>query len=117
MWEKREHPNLHIVFYEDLKADVLKELKRLNEFLGTGLTEAQLGNVQRHTSFGEMKAREATLIGQDLFNQDVFKKEGGFFRKGQSGDWKGKLTPELEAKVDQYVEQKLGDLRIPFRFT
>ncbi|XP_047472298.1 sulfotransferase 1E1-like [Penaeus chinensis] len=117
MWEKREHPNLLIVFYEDLKADVMKELKRLNEFMGTGLTETQLGNVQRHTSFGEMKAREKTLIGQDLFNQDVFKKDGGFFRKGQSGDWKGKLTPELEAKVDQYVQQKLSDLKIPFNFS
>ena len=44
-WKNRNHPNMHFVFYEDLKADISKELKRLDAFLGTGLTEEQLKNV------------------------------------------------------------------------
>ena len=46
MWERRNHPNLHIVFYEDLEANILKELLKLNDFLDTGLTEDQLKKVE-----------------------------------------------------------------------
>ncbi|XP_066971897.1 sulfotransferase 1C4-like [Macrobrachium rosenbergii] len=41
-WKRRDHPNLHIMFYEDMKADIMAELKKLNEFLGTNLNEEQL---------------------------------------------------------------------------
>ncbi|XP_027236581.2 sulfotransferase 1A1 [Penaeus vannamei] len=118
VWEKKDHPNLHLIFYEDLKADTMKELKRLDAFLGTALTEEQLKRVEHHTSFKVMKERAEALGGDnEMFNADVLKNDGGFFRKGQAGDWKGKLTPELEAKVDQYVQKKLGDLQIPFKFS
>ncbi|XP_064119309.1 luciferin sulfotransferase-like isoform X1 [Macrobrachium nipponense] len=43
-WKRRDHPNLHIMFYEDMKADIMAELRKLNEFLGTNLTEDQLKN-------------------------------------------------------------------------
>lgn len=46
-WEKREAPNLHFVFYEDLKADPASELKRLGGFLGCDLAKDQLENVRR----------------------------------------------------------------------
>ena len=41
----RQHPNFHMVFYEDLKEDFMKELKRLDKFIGTDLTEQQMLNV------------------------------------------------------------------------
>lgn len=44
-WEKRNHPNLHFVFYEDLKADPLAEIRKLDQFMATNLTEQQLNNV------------------------------------------------------------------------
>ena len=44
-WEKKDHPNMHFVFYEDLKADIDGELKKLNDFIGAGLNEQQLKNV------------------------------------------------------------------------
>ena len=44
-WEKQSHPNLHFIFFEDMKADINEELRRLNEFLGCGLTQQQLDKV------------------------------------------------------------------------
>ena len=44
-WAKRDHPNMHFIFYEDLKADIDGELKKINDFIGAGLTEQQLKNV------------------------------------------------------------------------
>lgn len=44
-WKQRDHPNLHFMFYEDLKQNNMEELKRLDNFLGTKLTQEQLENV------------------------------------------------------------------------
>ena len=44
-WNNRNHKNLHFVFYEDLQEDIFGELKKLNNFLSTGLSDAQLNNV------------------------------------------------------------------------
>ena len=44
-WQKKGHPNMHIVFYEDMKENIDGELKKLNEFLETGLSKEQLDNV------------------------------------------------------------------------
>ncbi|XP_071550992.1 sulfotransferase 1E1-like [Panulirus ornatus] len=86
-WEKRDHPNLHFVFYEDLKSKNMDELQKLNQFMKTNLTEEQLQKVAKHTSFSEMKAREDKAIDpmDDAFmNQDIVISDGGFFRKGLS---------------------------------
>lgn len=80
-WEKRQHPNLHVMFYEDLKHDVMGEMKKLNTFLDTKLTDNQLKNIAKYTSFSEMKARSVD-DGDAIFNVELVKKEGGFFRKG-----------------------------------
>ncbi|KAK3865768.1 hypothetical protein Pcinc_028652 [Petrolisthes cinctipes] len=44
-WEKRYHPNLHFIFYEDLKKDIMGELGKLSDFVGINLTEQQKQNV------------------------------------------------------------------------
>ena len=44
-WKKRHDPNVCMVFYEDLKADITKEVKRIDKFLGTNRTDKQIKNV------------------------------------------------------------------------
>lgn len=36
---------------------------------------------------------------------------------GEVGDWKGKYTPELEAKLDDWIKARLSDLGIGFKYT
>ncbi|XP_064111169.1 sulfotransferase 1C4-like [Macrobrachium nipponense] len=119
-WEKRDHPNLHIVFFEDLKAKPVEELRKLNTFLETNLSEAQLEGIAKYTSFTEMKARAlASGFNEenfDFFNKDVVRKDGGFFRKGESGDWKGKFTPELEDKVNKWTQENMTSFGIDFKY-
>ncbi|XP_042240703.1 uncharacterized protein LOC121878510 [Homarus americanus] len=118
-WEKRQHPNLHFLFYEDLRADAMAELKKLNDFLGTKLNQEQLENVARHTSFSEMQARD-NLMGSKssenpMMNPDIVKQDGGFFRKGEVGSWKEKLTTEMVEKLDQWIKKNLN--QVPFKYT
>ena len=50
-WAVRDHPNLHFVFYEDLKEDIDRELRKINDFIGTGLSDQQLKNVSFQDQF------------------------------------------------------------------
>ncbi|CAL4082907.1 unnamed protein product [Meganyctiphanes norvegica] len=120
-WKVRDNPNLLFLFYEDLKADILGQLKRVDNFLGTNRTEEQLKNVASHSSFPEMRKRsyesEGLKVGEakDRYNKEVHDKEGGFFRKGVTGDWKEKFTPAQIAIIDQYVQDNLPE--IPFKYS
>lgn len=66
-----------------MKEDILRELGRLNTFLGTALTENQLQTVAHHTSFSGMKSRGTTNPTAALQESGEFKKgEAEFIRKG-----------------------------------
>ncbi|XP_064109971.1 sulfotransferase 1C4-like [Macrobrachium nipponense] len=120
VWARKDHPNLHIMFFEDMKSDPLRELRRLNDFLNTDLTETQLENIAKYTSFDEMKVRiQASGFNEDVlpaFKKDVIEADGGFFRKGESGNWKERMTPELEEKVDKWIQEYTTDLGVDFKF-
>ncbi|XP_076035259.1 sulfotransferase 1C1-like [Oratosquilla oratoria] len=45
-WAKKDHKNFHFVFYEDLKEDPLTELKKLDAFLETGLSEDKIRKIR-----------------------------------------------------------------------
>ncbi|XP_063845347.1 sulfotransferase 1A1-like [Scylla paramamosain] len=78
IWEKRHHPNLHIMHFEDMKGDISEEMKKLNSFLNTQLSEEKLANIAKRTSFSEMKTRMGTTGATAEQNEDM----KGFFRKG-----------------------------------
>lgn len=87
-WERRHHPNLLILYYEDVNTNFMKEIHKLNSFLGTKLSEKQMLRIKDITSFKEMKSREDH--GQNnlsfrtaIYDKEAMKNEGGFFRKGR----------------------------------
>ncbi|KAK3871144.1 hypothetical protein Pcinc_023706 [Petrolisthes cinctipes] len=114
-WQKRNHPNLHFVFYEDLKADIQGELRKLNQFLSTGLSEQQLKNVVQHTSFSSMKSRGDPIPDKSLYNKELHQSSGGFFRKGVTGDWKNHFSPELNQEMSKWIKDNIGDSGIHFK--
>lgn len=77
-WEKRHHPNLHFTHFENLKSDIMEEMRKLNIFLSTQLSEEQLASISKYTSFSEMKTR-AEALGSTA---DEKKHLRSFFRKG-----------------------------------
>lgn len=105
-WGKRHHPNLLFLFYEDMKADIMKELGRINEFLGTGLSQESLENVARHTSFSAMKSRGEPITDPVFDKKDD--NEVRFFRKGTTGDWKNHFSPEMQKEFDQWIKENLA---------
>ncbi|KAK3862986.1 hypothetical protein Pcinc_031191 [Petrolisthes cinctipes] len=110
-WRKRDNPNLLFVMYEDLKADNISQLRIINDFLGTNLNEMQLENVARHTSFSSMKSRGEPVKDPKLFLEES---KGSFFRKGSIGDWRSHFSPELNAEMDKWIRNNIGDSDITF---
>ncbi|CAL4128952.1 unnamed protein product [Meganyctiphanes norvegica] len=105
-WEKHAHPNVHFVFYEDLKKNSMTELQKINKFLNTNLSEEELNVVKDFTNFDQMKIRKSInpmVKGKAI---KAFKEnEGQFLRKGTIGDWKNYFTPETEHKFQAWLDK------------
>ncbi|CAL4059762.1 unnamed protein product [Meganyctiphanes norvegica] len=107
-WEARNKENFLLLFYEDMIHDIIGQLKKIDKYIGTNLTDKQLENVANHCSFNSMK-------GRITFSDNVGKSpEGGFFRKGKVGSWREKLASEQADKIDQWTKEHLSD--IPFKY-
>ena len=98
-WEYRDEPNVLFVHYDDLKADLEKEVRRIAGFLSIPIDERDLPGILERCSFAWMKTN-ADRIGDfgDLF-------QGGgesFFFKGTNGRWRDVLSPE---ELDLYARR------------
>lgn len=111
-WSRRDHPNVHIIFYERLRKNRKEEITKVNNFLNTKLTDEQIEKVIQYTSFEEMKIREEHSRPQDLVDQNWADKEGGFFRRGEAGGWKNVLTQDQKNKFEAWIEKNCPDMEI-----
>lgn len=79
--DKRHHPNMHFIFYEDLKKDSRGELKKMATFLGTDLSESKLNRLIEHLKFDNFQNNEA--VNRDhLKKNNTYNEEYKFIRKG-----------------------------------
>lgn len=117
-WAQRDHPNVLFLFYEDMKEDSMRELSRLNTFLGTSLTQEQLQTVANHTTFSNMKTRPTSNPTKAAVKAGHFKEgEQEFVRKGTTGGWSDYFTPELEMKFQAWMDTwKHVAKDVPFRY-
>ncbi|RXG52731.1 Sulfotransferase 1C4 [Armadillidium vulgare] len=120
-WKLRNKPNVHFIFYEDLQADPRSEILRLQKFLDLNLTDSQINNIIHYTSFDVMKEREKKEFVRseelaEFSNLEVVQKDGGFFRKGISGDYKNKLSTEDIEKINNWTEENTQEMEIDFKY-
>lgn len=101
-WERRRQANLLLVHFNDLKADLAGEMRRMAAFLDIEVPAAKWPAVVERCTFEAMRARGAE-IGEF---ERLF--EGGaksFLFKGTNGRWRDVLTPEeLEAYERRVAE-------------
>ncbi|KAI3917010.1 hypothetical protein MKW92_050224 [Papaver armeniacum] len=94
--------------YEDLKKEPTTQLKRLAEFMGCSfsLEEERQGvieDISRLCSFEHMKNLDMNKNG--TWRKRIDNKV--YFRKGEIGDWKNYLTPQMVERLDCLMEEKL----------
>lgn len=55
-WNVRHHPNVMMLMYEDMQADLLEILKKISKFLGKDYSEERLIELKDHLSAEKMRS-------------------------------------------------------------
>jgi hypothetical protein len=92
-WQRRHEPNVVLLHYADLQADLEGEMRRLAARLGIEVDEARWPVLVKAATFGEMKQRARELAPQ--VTQGFWQDPDRFFNRGESGQWR-----ELIGDVD-----------------
>ncbi|XP_040265228.1 sulfotransferase 1 family member D1-like [Bufo bufo] len=85
-WEKRHDYNILYLFYEDMKEDPKREIRKMLHFLEKEMSDDILEKIIYHTSFDVMKTNEMvnyTTIPNEILDQTI----SPFMRQGIAGDW------------------------------
>jgi aryl sulfotransferase len=105
-WDIRRLPNVKLVHFARLKADLEGEMRAIADFLEIDMPEARWAAAVEHCTFDWMKAHAAQVapLGGAGWN-------GGaetFIHKGTNGRWKDMLSPAEIARYEQLMVERLG---------
>lgn len=108
-WAESERRPEKVLFvkYEDMKRDAKREVARIAGFLGRAFgDEGEVEEVLWRCSLERLKNLEVNKSGSILVNVP----NTSYFRKGEVGDWKNYLTPQMERRIHQTIGLKLQAL-------
>lgn len=97
-WERRRDPRILLLHYNDLKADLAGEMRRIARFLEVDVPAARWPAVVERCTFEGMRARPEEIGDLDFAFEGGVK---GFLFKGTNGRWRDVLTP---AELDAYAK-------------
>ncbi|XP_008581688.1 PREDICTED: sulfotransferase 6B1-like [Galeopterus variegatus] len=108
-WEEHENDkNILIIFYEEMKEDLFKSIKKIATFLGINVSDSEINKIARKTSFSEMKNNAAKIncdpnhtICALTSNRNLV------FRKGAVGDWINYFTSKQKRVFDELFTEKM----------
>ncbi|KAL4714551.1 hypothetical protein ACJJTC_006597 [Scirpophaga incertulas] len=113
-WEKRHHPNVLFLFYEELAKDLPAAVRRVAAFLGKDYNEEQVNKLCDHLSIENFKNNKSV-------NYDVMKELGisvrgeqSFIRKGTAGGWRDHFDDEMTQQAEQWIQENLQDTDLRF---
>ena len=95
-WNQRHRPNVLLLHYAHLIADLTGVMRRLSAFLEIPIDEARLPSLVERCGLDYMR-KQAT--GSRF--------PPGFFNKGTNGRWRDMLSPEEVALCDEVAANKL----------
>ncbi len=105
-WEIRALPNVMLLHYAELKADLPGSIRRIAAFLDIAIDERRFPQIVRQCSFDWMKANatKSVPLGGALW-------DGGaatFVHKGINGRWRDILTAEDNRRYEAMAQEQLG---------
>ncbi len=106
-WAHRQEPNILMVHYSDLKADLGAEMRRIAVALDIETPLDAWPELVAAASFESMK-KNADRMAPDT-NFKMWKDNSRFFNKGVSGQWQGVLSAESLALLDQVIAKYPAD--------
>ncbi len=104
-WQIRDLPNVHLVHFANLKADMGAEIRKIAAFLEIPINEDVWPQILEHCSFDYMKANatQSVPLGGAFWDAGA----QVFIHKGVNGRWTERLP---EADRVRYEERALAEL-------
>ncbi|KAI4332935.1 hypothetical protein L6164_017802 [Bauhinia variegata] len=116
--ESTENPNKVLFLkYEDLKEDLIYQIKTLAEFIGFpfSLEEQRQGvveDISKLCSLNVLKDLEVNKNGK----YGSFFPNKCFYRKGEVGDWVNHLSPSMLERLNKMIAEKFRDSGLSFKY-
>jgi aryl sulfotransferase len=107
-WRYRHLPNIMMIHFNDLLADLDGEMRRIAEYLDIEVPEELWPDVVRRCTFSEVKKDPTKVVGANI----DFAFKGGadtFINKGTNGRWQGVLDDEDLALYDAAMAKLPAD--------
>ena len=114
-WERRNHPNVCLLFFEDMKKDLATSVKKVAKFLGKEVTDENIEALVDHLSFKKMKNNPAVNRDDDI-SKTFHMSDGNFMRKGEVGDWKNHFNEEMNERMNEAIEKHFTSIGLTFQY-
>jgi aryl sulfotransferase len=102
-WNAREEPNVVLLHYNDLQADLDGEMRRLAGRLDIAIDDARWLELVEAARFENMRAN-ADVVAPDTSN-GIWNSNTQFFNRGSSGQWREILDEDDLARYDRRVAE------------
>jgi aryl sulfotransferase len=104
-WNIRDLPNVLLVHFNDLKADLPGEIRRVADFLEIDVDEAVFPKIVEHCTFDYMKEHSDEL--SEIVGIAFDGGGKGFVNKGTNGRWRDRLSAEDVRKYEQFAARAM----------
>jgi len=103
-WSERERANVLLVHYNDMKADLDGEMRRVSDFLQIPIDETRWPSLVSAATFETMQRAADRLMPQA--KAMMAGGSGQFFNKGSVGRWREVLSRDQLAAYDRVVREQ-----------
>jgi aryl sulfotransferase len=105
-WAARELPNLMLLHFAELRADLPRQMRRIAAFLDIPVDEARFPRMVEHCGFAWMKANatRSTPLGGAIWDRGA----EVFINQGTNGRWRDVLTPDDVRRYEETARGRLG---------
>ncbi|XP_069048170.1 sulfotransferase 6B1-like [Lepisosteus oculatus] len=109
-WEKNQHDeNTLFLYYESMKKDLPKYVKEISSFLNISVSEDQINEIVKKSSFSEMKEKaQKEKVDTKHTVCALTSDKKLIFRKGAVGDWKNHFTSKQNFQFEALFKDKIN---------
>lgn len=107
-WAWRDRPNVLVLSFSEMKADLAGTVERFADQMGVSLCEEDRAEVTRRASFEHMKAHDVKFAPHRMpLRRRV--PMAKMIRRGQAGASDELLSPEQQVHIDRFCRDRLAE--------